>query len=139
MPVSLAHPPTDGSRLGQCCALAPRAHLAEPCPTTRNGHAHVRIARRRVVCAFVSDQFSSMAEAEGEEGAAPAMAAPPEPEKPKASAELLEACMLGRAAKLKTYFAKHPDEAEIINELKSAKNNWSPLQVSLPLQNEKKS
>jgi hypothetical protein len=80
-----------------------------------------------------------MAEAEGEEGAAPAMAAPPEPEKPKASAELLEACMLGRAAKLKTYFAKHPDEAEIINELKSAKNNWSPLQVSLPLQNEKKS
>lgn len=71
-----------------------------------------------------------MAEAEGEEGAAAEVAAPVEPEKPRASAELLEACMMGRGAKLKTYFAKHPDELEILNELKSAKNNWSPLQVS---------
>ena len=71
-----------------------------------------------------------MAEAEGEEGAAVEVAAPKEPEKPKASAELLEACMMGRGSKLKTYFAKHPDELEILNELKSAKNGWSPLQVS---------
>ena len=55
--------------------------------------------------------------------------APPEPEKPVAGPELLEACMGGRAAKLKTYFAKHPDEAAILNELKSKKNGWSPLQV----------
>ena len=70
-----------------------------------------------------------MAEAEGEEGA-PAVAAPPEPEKPTASAELLEACMLGRAAKLNVYFAKRPEEKEILNELKSKKNGWSPLQVA---------
>ena len=69
-----------------------------------------------------------MAEAEGE--GAPAAEVAPEPAGPVASAELLEACMLGRAAKLNTYFAKRPDEKEMINELKSSKNGWSPLQVA---------
>lgn len=70
-----------------------------------------------------------MAEAEGEEGAAAPVAAEVIPEKPVASNELLEACMFGRSAKLKVYFAKHPDEQEILNELKSKGNGWSPLQV----------
>lgn len=64
-------------------------------------------------------------EAEAVEGAPAAEVAVPAG--PIASPELLEACMLGKAMKIKSYLQKH--DAEEIN-WPTAKNGWSCLQVA---------